>query len=131
MRFSPAHGVSAVPSAPEPAGRESPVAGVCTACAMAFATAALELLILGVRRWQGSFTGSGAEVVWMAPAGYLLLFGVPALVVSPLASRIPRLSIATHSAATLMGQMYDNRTVHDWRETCSPFDSLTHLGKRR
>src|SRR5688572_24179215 len=58
------------------------------------ATAAIELLILGTRRWMGGFVWSGNEIIWMAPVGYALLFIVPALVIAPVAGRWPRLDVS-------------------------------------
>lgn len=60
---------------------------VLAATAAAVTSAAIELLILGTRRWMGDFVWSGNEIIWMTPVGYVLWFIVPALFIAPFAGR--------------------------------------------
>lgn len=68
-------------------GADTPRAAILAGLVVAVLTSAAELLILAWRRWSGEFTWTGADVAWMAPAGYLLIFTVPALIAAPLAGR--------------------------------------------
>lgn len=84
-------------------GADTPSAAVLAGLIVAVVTAACELLIIGWRRWSGVFTWTGADVAWMAPAGYLLIFTVPALIAAPLAGRRRWLPVSPLVAAVGTG----------------------------
>jgi arylsulfatase A-like enzyme len=81
------HAKPASPAAPGSRDADTPQATVIAGLLVAVLAAAGELLIIAWRRWSGVFTWTGADVAWMTPAGYLLIFAVPALIVAPLAGR--------------------------------------------
>ncbi len=100
-------------------GADRPGLAVLTGLVVAMLPAACELLIFGWRRWHGMFTWTGADVAWMTPAGYLLLFALPAVVAAPLAGRLRLLPVVRLIAAVGVGlgtmavvRLLGNQRIH-------------------
>jgi arylsulfatase A-like enzyme len=99
--------------------KDAPWAVLLAATAAAVGVAAMELLILGTRRWMGDFVWSGNKIIWMTPTGYALWFILPALFIAPFAERWRRFTASALVGGICIGlgavallRLLSNQRVH-------------------